>query len=34
MLAGDRWHARLDQARFEKIVAALLALSGCALLFK
>ena len=34
MLVGDRWHARLDEARFEKIVAALLALSGCALLFK
>lgn len=34
MLAGDRWHARLDQARFERIVAALLALSGCALLLK
>ena len=24
MLAGDRWHARLDQAKFERIVAALL----------
>lgn len=34
MLAGDRWHARLDEARFERIVAAVLALSGCALLFK
>jgi uncharacterized membrane protein YfcA len=34
MLAGDRWHARLDEARFEKIVAALLVLSGCALLLK
>jgi uncharacterized membrane protein YfcA len=34
MLAGDRWHARLDEARFERIVAVLLALSGCALLFK
>jgi uncharacterized membrane protein YfcA len=34
MFAGDRWHARLDEARFGKIVAALLALSGCALLFK
>ena len=34
MLAGDRWHARLDQARFERMVAALLALSGCALLLK
>lgn len=34
MFAGDRWHARLDEAHFEKIVAALLALSGCALLFK
>jgi uncharacterized membrane protein YfcA len=34
MIAGDRWHARLDEALFEKIVAALLVLSGCALLLK
>ncbi len=34
MLAGDRWHARLDQVKFERVVAALLALSGCALLLK
>lgn len=34
MLAGDRWHARLDQARFERVVALLLAGSGLALLFK
>ena len=34
MFAGDRWHASLDEARFEKVVAALLVLSGCALLFK
>lgn len=34
MLAGDRWHARLDQARFERVVALLLAGSGVALLFK
>jgi uncharacterized membrane protein YfcA len=34
MLAGDRWHARLDQARFERVVAILLAASGVALLLK
>ncbi|MDH5221661.1 MAG: sulfite exporter TauE/SafE family protein [Betaproteobacteria bacterium] len=34
MLAGDRWHARLDQAKFERVVALLLAASGIALLFK
>ena len=34
MLAGDRWHARLDQAKFERVVALLLAASGVALLFK
>ena len=34
MIAGDRWHARLDEARFGHLVAALLALSGVALLFK
>lgn len=34
MVAGDRWHARLDQARFERVVAALLVASGVALLFK
>lgn len=34
MLAGDRWHARLDQARFERVVSVLLVLSGCALLLK
>jgi uncharacterized membrane protein YfcA len=34
MLAGDRWHARLDQARFERMVALLLAGSGIALLLK
>jgi hypothetical protein len=34
MIAGDRWHARLDEARFGHVVAALLAVSGLALLFK
>jgi hypothetical protein len=34
MLAGDRWHAHLDQARFERVVALLLAGSGVALLLK
>lgn len=34
MLAGDRLHARLDQAKFERVVALLLAASGVALLFK
>ena len=34
MIAGDRWHARLDQAKFERVVAALLVASGCALLLK
>jgi hypothetical protein len=34
MVAGDHWHARLDEARFGHVVAALLALSGAALLFK
>ena len=34
MVAGDRWHARLDEARFGHVVAGLLALSGAALLFK
>lgn len=34
MVAGDRWHRRLDEARFGHLVAALLALSGVALLFK
>ena len=34
MSAGDRWHARLDEARFGHVVAALLAVSGAALLFK
>ncbi len=34
MLAGDRWHASLDEARFEKIVGALLVGSGVALLLK
>ena len=34
MLAGDRWHARLDQAKFERVVALLLAGSGVALLLK
>ena len=34
MFAGDRWHAHLDQARFERIVALLLAGSGVALLLK
>ncbi|HZM37071.1 MAG TPA: sulfite exporter TauE/SafE family protein, partial [Burkholderiales bacterium] len=34
MVVGDHWHARLDEARFGHIVAALLALSGVALLFK
>lgn len=34
MFAGDRWHARLDQAKFERMVAALLVASGVALLLK
>jgi len=34
MLAGDRWHARLEQAKFERVVALLLAGSGVALLLK
>ena len=34
MIAGDRWHAKLDEARFGHVVAALLVLSGAALLFK
>jgi uncharacterized protein len=34
MFVGDRWHARLDQAKFERVVAVLLAGSGIALLFK
>ncbi|MGD9952651.1 MAG: sulfite exporter TauE/SafE family protein [Burkholderiales bacterium] len=34
MVAGDRWHARLDQAMFERVVATLLAASGVALLVK
>lgn len=34
MLAGDRWHARLGQAQFERIVATLLVASGVALLLK
>ncbi|MBI4123924.1 MAG: sulfite exporter TauE/SafE family protein [Betaproteobacteria bacterium] len=34
MIAGDRWHARLDEARFGHVVAALLVLSGAALLLK
>jgi len=34
MFLGDRWHARLDQARFERVVALLLAGSGIALLLK
>jgi hypothetical protein len=34
MLAGDRWHARLDQEMFERVVALLLAASGIALLVK
>jgi len=34
MVLGDRWHARLDQARFERVVALLLAGSGVALLLK
>jgi hypothetical protein len=34
MVAGDRWHARLEQAKFERVVAALLVLSGVALLLK
>jgi uncharacterized membrane protein YfcA len=33
-LAGDRWHHRLDEARFRRVVAALMAASGVALLFK
>jgi uncharacterized protein len=34
MVAGDRWHARLEQAKFERVVAALLVASGIALLVK
>jgi uncharacterized protein len=34
MFAGDRWHARLEQAKFERMVAALLVASGIALLLK
>lgn len=34
MLAGDRWHASLDQARFERVVAVILVGSGVALLLK
>jgi uncharacterized membrane protein YfcA len=34
MLAGERWHASLDEQVFERVVAALLVLSGCALLLK
>lgn len=34
MLLGDRWHARLDQAKFERVVALLLTGSGVALLLK
>jgi uncharacterized protein len=34
MIAGDRWHAKLDEARFGHVVAALLVVSGAALLFK
>jgi uncharacterized protein len=34
MVAGDRWHAGLDQAKFERVVALLLAGSGIALLLK
>jgi hypothetical protein len=34
MLAGDRWHARLDQQKFERVVAVLLVASGVALLLK
>lgn len=34
MLAGDRWHRRLDEAVFRRIVAALLVASGVALLLK
>ncbi|MDH4324583.1 MAG: sulfite exporter TauE/SafE family protein [Betaproteobacteria bacterium] len=34
MFLGDRWHARLDQAKFERVVALLLAGSGVALLLK
>jgi len=34
MLLGDRWHARLDQGKFERMVALLLAGSGIALLLK
>ena len=34
MLAGERLFVRLDQARFERVVALLLAASGVALLLK
>jgi hypothetical protein len=32
--AGDRWHHRLDEARFKRVVAVLMVASGLALLFK
>ncbi|MGH8687161.1 MAG: hypothetical protein ACREVQ_05570 [Burkholderiales bacterium] len=34
MVAGERWHARLDQAKFERVVAGLLIGSGIALILK
>ena len=34
MIAVDRWHAMLDEARFGHVVAALLVVSGGALMFK
>jgi uncharacterized protein len=34
MFAGDRWHASLEQTKFERVVALLLAGSGIALLLK
>lgn len=34
MVAGERWHAKLDETRFGHVVAALLVLSGAALLVK
>lgn len=34
MLAGERWHASLEQGKFERVVALLLAASGVALLLK
>ena len=34
MFAGDRWHRTMNEAKFRRVVGALLVLSGLALLFK